>query len=119
MKFKDGALFAEEIGRRGRKHNASLVIGTHSLVEFSSDEGQAVLNSCFTKVIMRQNEAQVSNIVDRFNLSEGCKEFTQQARPGECLVKIGSRTTAMRIIPAPFEFELIDTRPDQEKREAI
>lgn len=119
MKFKDGALFAEEIGRRGRKHNASLVIGTHSLVEFSSDEGQAVLNSCFTKVIMRQNEAQVSNIVDRFNLSEGCKEFTQQARPGECLVKIGSRTTAMRIIPAPFEFELIDTRPDQEEREAI
>ncbi|MTI84401.1 MAG: DUF87 domain-containing protein [Firmicutes bacterium] len=119
MKFKDGALFAEEIGRRGRKHNAGLVIGTHSLVEFSGDEGQAVLNSCFTKVIMRQNEAQVSNIVERFSLSDGCKEFIQQARPGECLLKIGSKTTAMQIIPAPFEFELIDTRPAEEREVAM
>lgn len=112
LRYPGAAKHLEELARRGRKHGCGLIIATQRFEEFAkSPEGKAVIDSCATTLILKQEEHAVSDTVNFFNLSDGCVPIiTPPAPPGQGIMRVGGNTTAIQIQPAPFEWELVETR---------
>ena len=110
VKYPESARYLEEIARRGRKYKASLIIATQNIEEFiNREEGRAIINSCSTMFLLLQNAAVVRDIVEHFNLSEGCARLLETFASGEAVMLLNGSASAIRIMPAPFEWEAVQT----------
>jgi len=110
MKHPKAAAFLENMSRRSRKRVCSFVVSTQNWREFaSSDEGRAVLTNMGTVVLMRQNPVDLDFARETFRLSEGELEFLRVCDRGECLLKAGPDTVAVRVLADPAEAELMAT----------
>lgn len=112
LRYPGAAKLLEELARRGRKHGCGLIIATQRFEEFSSSkEGAAVIDSCASKLILKQEDTAIVDTVNYFNLSSGCIPIiTPPAPAGQGILKVGESTTAIQIQPAPFEWSLVETR---------
>ncbi len=110
LKYEETADFLENLARRARKKNVSLVIGTQNLDEFiGSSQGKAVISSCARTLLMKQSSGSVDEICDFFKLSEGTKEFLLKAQTGEAILNLSGKVTAVNIEMTDFEKEFITT----------
>jgi len=112
LRYKGAAQYLETLARRGRKHGCALTIATQRFEEFAKEEeGRAVIESCATILVLRQEDHAVNAAVDYFHLSDGCIPIiTAPAPAGQGILRVSGNTTAIQIQPAPFEWSLLDTR---------
>jgi type IV secretory pathway VirB4 component len=111
LRHPDVAGYLEELARRGRKHGCALTVATQRFEEFAaSNAGRAVIESCATILVLRQEEHAADAAVDYFKLSGGCRDLLANAKAGAGILRIAGETTAVQISPAPFEWPLVETK---------
>lgn len=110
VKYPESAKFLNDLARRGRKHKAALIVASQFIDEFlSNEEGKAVVNSCATAILMRQNPSATDMVVKHFNLASGAGELLQTFSPGECILSLNGVVTAIKVEPTPYEWAFITT----------
>jgi conjugal transfer ATP-binding protein TraC len=111
LRYPGAAQYLEILARRGRKHGCALTIATQRFEEFSStSEGRAVIESCASVLVLRQEEHAAEAVVDYFHLSEGCLGLIiPPAKAGQGIMRVSGTTTAIQVSPAPFEWGLVQT----------
>ena len=110
VKYPESAKFLESLARRGRKHKAALIVASQFIDEFlSSEDGQAVINSCATHILMRQLPAAVEKVVEHFHLASGAYDLLQTFSPGECIISLNNSVTAIKVEPFSYEWPYITT----------
>lgn len=111
LRHPDVAGYLEVLARRGRKHGCALTVATQRFEEFAAcPEGRAVIESCATILVLRQEEHAAGAAVDYFKLSGGCRDLLANAKAGAGVLRIAGATTAVQISPAPFEWPLVETK---------
>jgi hypothetical protein len=111
LRHPGAALYLETLARRGRKHGCALTVATQRFEEFASTkEGRAVIESCATVLVLKQEEHAALAAVNYFKLASGCADLLARARAGQGILRVSGSTTALQVSPAPFEWELVDTR---------
>lgn len=111
LRYPGAAQYLELLARRGRKHGCGLTIATQRFKEFAvSDEGSAVIESCASILVLRQEDHAAQAVIDYFHLSEGCLDLiVPPAQAGQGVLRVSGTTTAIQVEPAPFEWELVQT----------
>lgn len=105
-RHKDTAEHLEQLARRARKYKTGLNIASQSFTEFTrSDQGKAVLGSCATSVILKPHPSQINDVQDIYHLSEGAKEFVENAPTGSGLLITEKNIVPIynQLIPAELE----------------
>lgn len=111
LRHPDAAFYLEVLARRGRKHGCALTIATQRFEEFaSSREGRAVIESCATILVLKQEEHAAQAAVDYFRLASRCAEILARRGNGAGILRVSGSTTAIQVAPAPFEWDLVDTK---------
>ncbi|MGB9792356.1 MAG: VirB4 family type IV secretion system protein [Thermacetogeniaceae bacterium] len=111
LRHPDAAGYLETLARRGRKHGCAVTIATQRFEEFEASEGgKAVINSCASILVLRQEEHAVDSVVSYFKLASGCADLLSRARAGQGILRVSGSTTAVQVQPAPFEWEYVETK---------
>ena len=107
-RHKDTAEHLEQLGRRARKYKTGLNIASQSFTEFTrSEQGQAVLGSCATSIILKPHPSQINDVQEIYHLSDGAREFVENAPTGSGLL-----ITEKNVVPIynqliPMELEIL------------
>lgn len=110
LRHPDAAKYLETLARRGRKHGCALTISTQRFEEFASTpEGRAVIESCASILVLKQEEHAAEAAVEYFRLASGCAALLARATPGQGILRTSGSTTAVQVQPAPFEWEFVQT----------
>lgn len=111
LRHPDVAGYLEVLARRGRKHGCAVTVATQRFEEFASTEaGRAVIESCASILVLRQEEHAADAAVDYFKLSGGCRDLLANAPAGRGILRVAGATTAVQVSPAPFEWPLVETK---------
>jgi len=111
LKHREAAEYLEKLARRGRKHGCALTIATQRFEEFArSEEGRAVIESCASILVLKQEEHASEAAVKYFSLANGCVNILKSARPGQGILRVSGTTTAVQVQPAQHEWEIVETR---------
>jgi type IV secretory pathway VirB4 component len=111
LRHPDAANYLETLARRGRKHGCALTVATQRFEEFSSSpEGRAVIESCASILVLKQEDHAARAAVEYFKLADGCWKIIHEANPGQGILRTSGMTVAVQVQPAPFEWELVDTK---------
>jgi conjugal transfer ATP-binding protein TraC len=105
-RHKDTAEHLEQLGRRARKYKTGLNIASQSFSEFTrSEQGKAVLGSCATSIILKPHPSQINDVQEIYHLSEGAKEFVENAPTGSGLLITEKNVVPIynQLIPAELE----------------
>lgn len=103
------ARFLENTARRIRKRNGTLLVASQNFKEFRENpEGEAVLTNTAVHIFLRQNAADVDDMVETFKLSMGEKGFLLTARKGNYLLKMQEESTTAFCKAFPYEKHLIE-----------
>ena len=103
------ARFLENTARRIRKRNGTLLVASQNFKEFRENpEGEAVLTNTAVHIFLRQNAADVDEMVEVFKLSMGEKAFLLTARKGNYLLKMQEESTTAFCKAFPYEKRLIE-----------
>ena len=110
LPFQEAVDFLNKMARRARKRNVSLAIISQRFQDFyEKPEAQAVLTSSDTKLFLAQDKAEIQYLKEVFKLSEGEAGFLVTCQKGEGLLKVGSETAILKIMPTSKEFEFVET----------
>lgn len=102
------AAFLEKSARRIRKRNAGLLVSSQNFVEFTTtNEGLAVLSNTAVRMFLKQSETDIDALKEKFNLSDGEKEFLMTSKIGEILIKTDTESTVLQTQASPYEHELL------------
>lgn len=111
LRHPDAALYLEILARRGRKHGCGLTISTQRFEEFAANEaGRAIIDSCATILVLKQEEHAAGAAVEYFKLASGCTNLLSRARAGQGILRVSGSTSAVQVQPAPFEWEFVETK---------
>jgi conjugal transfer ATP-binding protein TraC len=114
MKFEDSASFVYSIAKRARKYYLGLTTATQDVEDFlKTDYGKAVLTNSSLQILLKQGTAEVDLVGETFYLSEGERELLLAADVGEGLFFAGRNHVAMKVLAAPFEYQLITSNPEE------
>ncbi len=114
MKYDDSASFVYGIAKRARKYYLGLTTATQDVEDFlSTDYGKAVLSNSSLQILLKQGTAEVDMIAKTFYLSEGEKTLLLSADVGEGLFFAGQNHVAMKVIAAPYEHNIITSKPSE------
>ncbi len=114
MKYQDSASFVYSLAKRARKYYLGLTTATQDVEDFLKNEyGKAVLTNSSLQVLLKQGTAEVDMVGETFYLSEGERELLLAADVGEGLFFAGKNHVAMKVIAAPFEYQLITSNPEE------
>ena len=110
LPFPEAVDFLNKMARRARKRNVSLAIISQRFQDFyEKPEAQAVLTSSDTKLFLAQDKSEIQYLKEVFKLSEGESGFLVTCQRGEGLLKVGSETCILKIMPTKKEFEFVET----------
>ena len=110
MKWPESAKFLETLARRGRKHNTGLIVASQHIEEFiTKEEGNAVISSCASRLLLAQSPTIVDQIVDVFHLPSGVREILQVFAPGEGLLTLNNNTARIQIETLNHEWPHVRT----------
>ena len=110
LPYPEAVDFLNKMARRARKRNVSLAIISQRFQDFyEKPEAQAVLTSSDTKLFLAQDKSEIQYLKEVFKLSEGEASFLVTCQKGEGLLKVGSDTAILKIVPTKKEFEFVET----------
>ncbi len=110
LPYPEAVDFLNKMARRARKRNVSLAIISQRFQDFyEKPEAQAVLTSSDTKLFLAQDKSEIQYLKEVFKLSEGEAGFLVTCQKGEGLLKVGSDTAILKIVPTRKEFEFVET----------
>ena len=110
LPYPEAVDFLNTMARRARKRNVSLAIISQRFQDFyEKPEAQAVLTSSDTKLFLAQDKSEIQYLKEVFKLSEGEAGFLVTCLKGEGLLKVGSDTAILQIVPTAKEFEFVET----------
>ncbi len=110
LPFPEAVDFLNKMARRARKRNVSLAIISQRFQDFyEKQEAQAVLTSSDTKLFLAQDKSEIQYLKEVFKLSEGEANFLVTCQKGEGLLKVGSDSAILKIMPTRKEFEFVET----------
>ncbi len=110
LPYPEAVDFLNKMARRARKRNVSLAIISQRFQDFyEKQEAQAVLTSSDTKLFLAQDKSEIQYLKEVFKLSEGEAGFLVTCQRGEGLLKVGSETAILKIMPTKKEFEFVET----------
>ena len=110
LPYPEAVDFLNTMARRARKRNVSLAIISQRFQDFyEKPEAQAVLTSSDTKLFLAQDKSEIEYLKEVFKLSEGEANFLITCLKGEGLLKVGSDTAILQIVPTAKEFEFVET----------
>ena len=110
LPYSEAVDFLNKMARRARKRNVSLAIISQRFQDFyEKPEAQAVLTSSDTKLFLAQDKSEIQQLKEVFKLSEGEAGFLVTCQRGEGLLKVGSETAILKIMPTKKEFEFVET----------
>lgn len=102
-------IFLRNVAKRCRKYEGSLVIISHSIVDFLDSSvkmyGQAILDMATYKILMGTDGQNLEESTQVFKLSEAQAEFLYKKKRGLALFIIGSNRIFVRFDIFPIEFE--------------
>jgi hypothetical protein len=102
-------IFLRNVAKRCRKYEGSLVIISHSIVDFLDGSvkmyGQAILDMATYKILMGTDGQNLEESTELFKLSEAQSEFLYKKKRGLALFIIGSNRIFVRFDIFPIEFE--------------
>lgn len=114
MKYPDSASFLYGIAKRARKYYLGLTTITQDTEDFlSSDYGKAIITNSSIQILLKQSPAAIEKVTEVFYLSQGEKHLLLAADVGEGLFFAGPSHVAIRIISAPFEHQLVTSKPEE------
>ena len=110
LPYPEAVDFLNTMARRARKRNVSLAVVSQKFQDFyEQKEAQAILTSSDTKLFLAQDKSEIAYIKEVFKLSEGEAGFLSTCTRGQGLLKIGSNTAILQIIPTEREFQFVET----------
>ena len=110
LPYPEAVDFLNKMARRARKRNVSLAIISQRFQDFyEKPEAEAVLTSSDTKLFLAQDKSEIQYLKEVFKLSEGEASFLITCSKGEGLLKVGSDTAILKIMPTKKEFEFVET----------
>ena len=110
LPYPEAVDFLNTMARRARKRNVSLAVVSQKFQDFyETKEAQAVLTSSDTKLFLAQDKAEIEYLKEVFKLSEGEAGFLSTCTRGQGLLKVGSSTAIIQIVPTEEEFRFIET----------
>ena len=110
LPYPEAVDFLNTMARRARKRNVSLAIISQRFQDFyENPNAQAVLTSSDTKLFLAQDKSEIQYLKEVFKLSEGEAGFLVTCLKGEGLLKVGSDTAILQIVPTSKEFEFVET----------
>ena len=110
LPYPEAVDFLNTMARRARKRNVSLAIISQRFQDFyEKPEAQVVLTSSDTKLFLAQDKSEIQYLKEVFKLSEGEANFLITCLKGEGLLKVGSDTAIIQIVPTAKEFEFVET----------
>lgn len=102
-------IFLRNVSKRCRKYEGSLVIISHSIVDFLDEKvkmyGQAILDMATYKILMGTDGKNLEESIVLFKLSETQAEFLYKKKRGLAIFIIGSNRIFVRFDIFPIEFE--------------
>ena len=114
LPYPEAVDFLNKMARRARKRNVSLAIVSQRFQDFyEKPEAQAVLTSSDTKLFLAQDKSEIQYLKEVFKLSEGEANFLVTCQKGEGLLKVGSDSAILKIMPTKKEFEFVETNLNQ------
>lgn len=114
LPYPEAVDFLNKMARRARKRNVSLAIVSQRFQDFyEKPEAQAVLTSSDTKLFLAQDKSEIQYLKEVFKLSEGEANFLVTCQKGEGLLKVGSDSAILKIMPTRKEFEFVETNLNQ------
>ncbi len=121
MQSEDSAKFMYSIAKRARKYYLGLTTITQDVADFLGNEmGKAIISNSSIQLLMKQSPSSVDTLQERFNLSEGEKNYLLSCDKGQGLFFAGSNHVAIQVVSSQAEHELITTDPrDLEKRKQM
>lgn len=110
---KEAAEYSMNIARTIRAYGSGMIIATQDLEDILQFEGgiygKAVLQNCYTKVLLKNTEDGARRIQSLLNLTNNEVERIQRYKNGKCLVLIGNLKLEMQFEASALEDELIST----------
>lgn len=102
-------IFLRNVAKRCRKYEGSLVIISHSIVDFLDESvkmyGQAILDMATYKILMGTDGKNLEESTELFKLSESQSEFLYKKKRGLALFIIGSNRIFVRFDIFGIELE--------------
>ncbi|RKO61652.1 VirB4 family type IV secretion system protein [Caldibacillus debilis] len=106
--FEFTAQFLENVSRRSRKRNCSLLVASQNFLEFAeSSNGKAVLTNAFVNIFFRQSPTDIDAVQQVFHLSDGERNFLVQAQRGEFLIRMNGDSYVAYALAFDYEIEFI------------
>ena len=113
MKYEDSASFVYGIAKRARKYYLGLTTITQDVQDFlSTDYGKAVLSNSSIQILLKQSPTEIDQIAEVFYLSQQEKQLLLSSDIGEGLFFAGQNHVAIKAIAAPFEHNIITSKPE-------
>jgi type IV secretory pathway VirB4 component len=117
MQSEDSAKFMYSIAKRARKYYLGLTTITQDVADFLSNEmGKAIISNSSIQLLMKQSPSSIELLQEKFNLSEGEKNYLLNCDKGQGLFFAGSNHVAIQIVSSKAEHELITSDPKDIER---
>lgn len=102
-------IFLRNVAKRCRKYEGSLVIISHSIVDFLDPSvkmyGQAILDMATYKILMGTDGKNLEESTELFKLSENQYDFLYKKKRAFAILIIGAYRILVRFDIFPYEFE--------------
>jgi hypothetical protein len=110
LPYPEAVDFLNTMARRARKRNVSLAVVSQKFQDFyETKAAQAILTSADTKLFLAQDKSEIELLREVFKLSEGESGFLSTCGRGYGLLRVGSSTAIIQIVPTDKEFKFIET----------
>ena len=101
--------FLRNVAKRCRKYEGSLVIVSHSIIDFLDDSvkmyGQAILDMATYKILMGTDGRNLEDTMELFKLTENQADFLSNKKRGYAILIIGAYKILVKFEIYPYEFE--------------
>jgi hypothetical protein len=108
--------YVPEIARTGRHYKTAFVIATQLVSDLmgrggSTGPGRVIIESCSTKIVLKQDQAATHVLKEAFNLSDGEEKFIVNAKIGEGILVTPEGRIPFYNYLSDTERQLFTTRP--------
>lgn len=115
LRQKDTADFLNNMARRARKRNCSLIVISQSFREFAeSAQGRGVLANIDSVALMQQSAAELEATCEFFRLPQGQKFFLANAGRGQALLRAGRQAVVVAVEASPLEERIITGKREED-----
>jgi type IV secretory pathway VirB4 component len=107
-----------EIARTGRHYNAAFVVATQLVSDLMGrggvyGPGRIIIESCSTKIVLKQDQAASQVLKEAFNLSDGEEKFIVNAKIGQGILVTQEGRIPFYNFLSDEERKLFTTKPKE------